>query len=347
MEEKIKEEIAQIAERRASEIVAICKGDAGDVARQNEALYDLRLDTVRDAVDLTGAKLDDDLLYELAQALPTYDISALYQTRASLLSLTSAVFIGWLLGGFLATLLGLLGLGGEILRPCAILACLWCVEYFSVNPRARKIGLAALGLGGLARLATGLASGVVRLASFGSIRQFIFGGLPRPNIFKCFWLWTGAIFLCIFFARRETSLNFGVLQHSISRQIGERLDFCVIVLDEFIKLDNQLKNAQSDDTRDDKRCPKPDCELAKAVLSLLDVLDADKGAWLGGILARLGYEPQAGGRLVWESAIHADMYDPIGLISDGDEFLVLKRPYLANGKRVRGQAQRIAGGAKG
>ncbi|MBD5642015.1 MAG: hypothetical protein HDQ91_06315, partial [Desulfovibrio sp.] len=170
MEEKLREKIDSIAQNRASEAVAVCNSDSGDAARQNEALYDLRLETVRDAAELAGAKPGEERLYELAQALPAYDISSLYQTRASLLSLVSSVLAGWLLGGFLATVLGIFGLGGEILRPMAILACLWVMEYFSANPRARRIGLAALGLGGLARLAAGLASGAARIASFGSIR---------------------------------------------------------------------------------------------------------------------------------------------------------------------------------
>lgn len=346
MKEQLKQEIGRVAEHLASETVAVCKADSGDAARQNEALYDLRLGTVREAAELAGATVDDELLYELAQVLPAYDISSLYQTRASFISLTSSVLAGWVLGGLLATVLGIFRLGGDILRPCAILACLWCAEYFSVNPRARKIGLAALGLGGLARLAAGLASGIVRIASLGSLRQFIFGSLPRPNIFKCLWLWVGAIFLCIFFARRETSVNFAALQQSLEKQVGERLDFCILTLREFEKLRSQLENARPEILRDSVRCPKQNCELAEAALSLLDVLDGDKSAWLAGILARLGYEPQSGGRLTWSSAIHADMYDPIGLIGDGDEFLVLKRPYVANGKLIRGQAQRIAGEAK-
>lgn len=346
MEEELKQEIRQIAENQAEAKVALCRADANDVARQNEVLYDLRLETVRQAAELVRAEPDENELRDLAQALPAYDIASLYQTRASLLSLGSAVVVGWLLGGFLATVLGLFKLGGDILRPCAIFACLWGEEYFSVNPRARRIALAALGLGGLGRLAAALAAGAVRIASFGSIRQLIFGALPRPNIFKCLWLWAGAIFLCIFFARRETSLNFPALKQSLVRQIEERLRFCALVLSELAKLRKEAATATDAAAGANGRCPRQDCELAQAALSLLDTLDADKSAWLAGILARVGYEPKEGGRIIWDSAIHAGLYEPLGLIRDGDECLVLKRPYLVNGRVTRGQAQRLPVGAK-
>lgn len=345
MEENLKDQIALQAARSAEATVAICKSDSGDAARQNEALYDLRLETARTAALLAGTEIEEDFLRDLAQVLPAYEISSLYQTRTSILSLVGAILAGWFLGGFLATVLGFLGLGGEILRPCAIFACLWAEEYFSVNPRARKIALAALGLGGLGRLAAGLASGVVRFASPGAIRQLVFGAIPRPNPFKWLWLWLGAIFLCIFFSRRETSLNFTALQQSLEKQIAERLSLCVFVLTRIAQLRSEAEAARKFPHGGDGRCPAGSCELADAALSLLDTLDKDMAAWLGGILARLGYEAKEGGKIIWDSSVHAELYDQIGLIRDGDECLVLKRPYLANGRLVRGQAQRISGGA--
>lgn len=343
---KEEKSIEELAEEKAEHVVALFKAAPDDLAQQNEALYDLRLETVRSAAALTEAKFEDDFLRGLAHDLPEYNIEALYQTRASLPALVSAILAGWLFGGFLATLLGFFGLGGEILRPCAIFGFLWAEEYFSTNQRARKIFLAAFGLGGLGRLAAALGSGAMRVFSFTSLRRLIFGGVPRPNIFKCLWLWLGAVFLCIFFARRRTSINYPALRESLLKQIKERLVLSIYVFKEVANLQALLETGKKQAGERDSYCPRKNCELVNATLSLLDTLDQDKASWLSGILKRIGYEVGDGGSLVWNSSVHAPLYEAIGAIADGDKCLVLRRPCTVNGKTIRGLVQRLPDGVE-
>lgn len=336
----VKERAAEAANKIAGEVAAAFRADPKDYAAHREALQDLKLTTARAAADLAGAAPDDALVWKLAADLPDYSDKSLYQARSSLVSLACAIFIGWILGGFVATLLGFLGLGGEILRPCAILACVWLEEYLAVNPSARKIMLAVLGLGALGRFAAALASGLVR---FGSIRSLIFGAGPRPNIFKTAWLWFGATLLLVFFSRKSTGLDIASFQRDLAAQICGRLTLLRFVFRELQKRDDEIAAMTAQGRSGDSgACPKKDCPLAKAALSLLDSLGPDQAAWLADALRQAGYEPKGGdsGYLIWNDET-AGEYEPVGLVKNGDRCLILKRPYEKDGELVPGRAQRL------
>lgn len=343
-DQEIQAQIQRIASESAQRTVSALEAAPRDFAAHKERLQDLKLTTVRAAAELAGAHPGDDLVWDLAAVLPDYDDQSLYQARSSLLALACAVFLGWLLGGFLATFLDFLGLGGEIIRPAAILSCVWLEEYLGTNPRARKIMLTVLGLGGLARLAAAMAAGVARFTSLGSIRQLIFGVGARPNIFKTAWLWFGACLLFVFFARKTTGLDLGLFRQNLARQIAARLSFLRFVFRELQMRDNALESVKDRaSNRDSSLCPKKDCQLARAAISLLDSLDGDKAAWLASSLALAGYEPKdiQSDYLIW-SPDQAENYEPVGLVKAGDRCRILKRPFSRNGVVSKGQVQRLA-----
>lgn len=325
----------------AEPVLAICQTSPSDSAKLQSELYDLRLATARAGAELINFQADPDLVLALANALPEYTSESLYQSRSSLLSLGVAVFLGWLLGGFLDTLLNLAGLGGEILRPAAILGAIWLEEYLGINPRARRIMLTVLGLGALGRLAASLAAGVVRFSSLGSL---IFRQGAKPGFFKSAWLWLGAIFLYVFFARKTTGLNIIGFREDLLTQINQRLKLTCLVLQiikdktsELDKIKDQLARAPKSDL-----CPKTDCQLALATLSMLNSFTPDQRRYLSDCLTLAGYAPkgQDSGYLVWNQVEYGDLYEPLGLIKDGDRCLVLQAPYQEGKEIIKGVVQR-------
>ena len=45
--------------------------------------------------------------------------------------------------------------------------------------------------------------------------------------------------------------------------------------------------------------------------------------------------------LVWDEADHRDLYEPVGLVKNGDRCLVFSRPLTKDGKTIRGRVQRM------
>lgn len=337
----VQEEFANIA---AAEAAAAIQRKPGDIAGHKQILYDLKLSLCQEAVRLSGTSPDDELVWALAGDLPDFNVASLYRTRSSFLSLAITVFLGWFLGGMLATMLGFLGLGGEIWRPALILASLWLEEYLGANPKARKILLAVLGLGALGRFAASLAGGMVRLTGIGSIRQLIFGAGPRPNIFKSLWLWLGAFFLYIFFAKKIAGLDIHSFQTELAVQIEERLKMMCAIFTELDARDSSLAAYMAERNLSSDTCSKKNCELAKAAISMLDSLDAGHRRYLKSCLARAGYEvlDSDSDYLVWNSAVHSAEYETLGLARDGDRCRILERPHKNGDALARGLVQRVA-----
>lgn len=335
------EEFAQTA---ATDAIAAIQRKPDDIAGHRQILHDLKLAICQEAARLSGAGPDDELVWSFASDLPDFETGSLYRARSSFLSLGIAVFLGWLLGGLLATLLGFLGLGGEVWRPCAILASIWLLEYLGANPKARKIFLTVLGLGALGRFAASLAAGMARLSGFGGIRQLIFGAGPRPNIFKSLWLWFGAFFLYIFFAKKITGLDIASFKYSLAEQIGQRLALMRAVFAQLGERERALAMFEAGDAAVAGACPKRDCGLAHAAISLLDSLDAGRRRYLKSCLAQAGYEVLDGDAdyLVWDSAKHAGEYETLGLARDGDKCRILERPHKNGDILNKGLAQRVA-----
>lgn len=337
--------IEAAAQKEADQAASAFTRQPRDYAAQNEYLYDLRLTTARIALQLSGANAPEELVWQIARDLPAYDVSPLYQSRASIIALACAVTLGWIMGGILSTLLGLIGLGGEIIRPALIVVFLWLEEFFGANPRARKAMLAVLGLGALGRFAAALASGVVRIASLGSIRQLIFGAGIKRGFFKSVWLWLGAIFLLIFFSRRSSGIDLRAFKESMTEQISQRLRLLILFFRELGEYGARLARLEESDSQDSPFCPRKDCALASAALSLLGQLQPDQAAWLAAALERTGYKvhPDASAYLIWDSGKNPAEYDTVGLVKDGDRCLILKPAWSVNGVIHKGLVQRVPG----
>lgn len=333
-----KDEIRAFANQKSAEICAAFKADPGNLAAHREQLYDLKLATADMAAKICGADSPQELTWELAKALPEYSLAGLYETRASLWGIAAAVIIGWILGGILATVLNFLSLGGDILRPLAIFALLWASEYLAGNPRARGIVLTLFGLGALSRIAASLAGGAIR--SFGAVRSALAGLSAGAGFLRLAWLWFGALLLFVFFSRKVSGLNIPLFQEELARQIAERLELCCFMMH---KLGQKQADTQVDKTQQ-ACCPRPDCPLAAAAISLLPTLEPARAAWLTDVLKQAGYEihAQPGKYLIWNPEEHAALYDAIGLVAKGDRCLILRQPMQAANEIRRGLVQRVA-----
>mgnify|MGYP002579288094 CR=1 FL=1 len=93
-----------------------------EYAQHQQFLYDLKTELIElcaRPVTRPGARdgiPGDDLKWELARNMPDFSTESLYQKRSSFLSMGGIVFFGYLLGGLLSTVLGWLGMGGDIIR---------------------------------------------------------------------------------------------------------------------------------------------------------------------------------------------------------------------------------------
>lgn len=284
-----------------------------------------------------------EFLWNLAIRIPEYNLDALYRKRASLLALAGAIALGWFVGGLVSSLLGLLSLGGEILRPAAIFLLVWLEEYISSNPKARKGFLTILGFGGLARFASLAMGGFFRFTGFGSLRQAIFG-VARPNVFKLFWFMLGGLFILVFFSRKVTGLDTQAFRQSLLTQLEQRALFIIYVLEAIEKKNEKIARLNFDlDESAKNRTQEQGNRLARAVAGILPALDENTRKFLRSSLAESGFEMQGSdtGTFIWNSKVHEPLYTSIGLIHDGDKARILQEPYTANGKTVKGHAQKI------
>ncbi|MEG6503126.1 adenosine deaminase, partial [Desulfovibrio sp. 1214_IL3152] len=123
----------------------------GDYAQHRQLLSDLKEDLVaRCAAKSADADIPEELRWSLARDMPDFSTDALYVKRYSLLSMAGIVFLGFFAGGLLSGLLGLIDMGGGILRVATVLGMLYGAEYLAGNPKARTRMLGFLGLGTLA-----------------------------------------------------------------------------------------------------------------------------------------------------------------------------------------------------
>ena len=285
-----------------------------------------------------------DLVWDLARVLPDFSTEALYQKRSSLGAMAGMAVFGWFLGGLASTVLGWLGLGGDILRAFGVWAMFWLSEYLSANPRARHTVLAVLGMGALGRFALSAMSGMLRLTSWGSIRQAIFGAGRLPNIFKVSWLLFGAFFVLVFLSKKITALDMTAFRHSLREQAEERLRLAAFVLGEVESRDAALAELRDrlDETADGGGPRRAGDALARDILAMLDGLDEDARRFLLQRLAAAGYDPESADAdwLVWDPARDAELYDTVGLVRAGDRCRILRRAMRTPGGVVRGLVQR-------
>lgn len=353
MQPLIQEKIDKLASQLAAETTDIFKKFPDNFTLHQQSLIDLKQKVTDAAAALEEDKglgnLADrgELLWSLALHLPDFDTDSLYQKRASLASIAMAILLGWLLGGIIATFLGFIGLGGEILRPLTIFGFIWLGEWFSTNPNSRRLLLTALGLGGLVRFTSLVVGGVFRFTTLSGLRQAIFGA-ARPNIFKSVWLMGGALFILLLLSKKIAGMDLPAFRQSLQLQIEQRLNFLYYTLKELDSRDENLKKLSLD--REDKnfsrKCPRDSCSLATAVLDVLGSLDPDNKAYLKSELENVGFSPRIDDNgaeyFIWNSEVHSPLYETIGIVRNGDRCRVLKAPYTVDGKIVRGHAQRAA-----
>lgn len=304
---------------------------------------------VSPAADAGADAVHADMVWDLARALPDFSTGALYQKRSSLAAMAGMAVFGWFLGGLASTVLGWFGLGGDILRAFGVWAMFWLSEYLSANPRVRHGLLAALGLGALGRFAVSAMSGMLRITSWGSLRQAIFGAGRLPNIFKAGWLLFGAFFVLVFLSKKITALDMTAFRHSLREQVKERLELAAFVLGEVERRDAAL--AELRDRLDEAAAgddPRRNGDaLARDLLGMLDGLDADARRFLLQRLSAAGYAPERAEEdwLVWEPETHAALYDTVGLARPGERCRILRRAMHTPRGVVRGLVQRAPASA--
>ncbi len=290
-----------------------------------------------------------DMVWDLARALPGFSTEALYQKRSSLAAMAGMALFGWFLGGLASTVLGWFGLGGDILRAFGVWAMFWLSEYLSANPRARHGLLAVLGLGALGRFAVSAMSGMLRITSWGSLRQAIFGAGRLPNIFRVGWLLFGAFFVLVFLSKKITALDMTAFRHSLREQVKERLELAAFVLGEMERRDAALAElrARLDEAAEGDDPRRSADALAGDLLGMLDGLDADARRFLLQRLSAAGYAPERADEdwLVWEPETHAALYDTVGLARRGERCRILRRAMQTPRGIVRGLVQRAPSAA--
>ena len=330
-----------------------------EYAQHQQFLYDLKTELIElcaRPVTRPGARdgiPDDDLKWELARNMPDFSTESLYQKRSSFLSMGGIVFFGYLLGGLLSTVLGWLGMGGDIIRVVTVWGMFYVSEYLSANPKARFRLLAFLGLGTLAKFTVDLLTGMLQLTSWAGIKRAVFGSGRAPGLLKRWYLLLGAAFLFVFLSKKVTALDVTAFRHSLRKQAEERVRFLLAFFEELERLEAELAALQpgAHPDRSSVKCPKSDCLLALDVIEMLDSFDPDARKFLTEKLAAVGYVTAAPGAatdeyLVWNDAEHGKFYDMIGLVRDGDRCRILKRAYAADEKIVKGYVQRETGSGK-
>lgn len=349
----IQKKVDTMASELAADVTETFKKFPDNFTLHQQTLIDLKQKVTDLAAELDDTETlpqipnRDELLWSLALHMPDFDTDSLYQKRASLASIGVAIIVGWFVGGIVATLLGFIGLGGEILRPLAIFACIWLGEWISTNPNARRIALTALGLGGLVRFSSLVVGGLFRFTSIGALKQAIFGAV-RPNIFKGFWLLGGAFFVLLLLSKKIAGMDIPAFRQSLHRQIEQRLNFLYFALKELEKRGEELKKLaqQGNQAEDPLKCPRSSCNLAMAVMDVLGSLEPDNQKYLAAELQNVGFMPQSEVSpteyFIWNSDIHSKLYETVGIVRNGDRCKILKAPYTVDGKVVRGHAQRAS-----
>lgn len=339
-----------LSEDICNNLIAAIEKQPDDHARHLQLLEDSRHVLAREAARAIhfgkwqeGNGDSQEFLWNLAIRMPEFNLDRLYRKRASLLALAGAITLGWFLGGLVSSLLNLLSIGGEILRPLAIFLVIWLEEYISLNPKARKWFLAILGFGGLARFASMAMGGFFRFTGLGSLRSAIFG-VARPNIFKLAWFMLGGLFILIFFSRKITGLDIGAFRQSLLTQLEQRALSVFYVLETIERMNEKIARLNFDLEENSKNSALDKSHrLARAVAAILPALDENSRQFLRSSLAENGFQMQGGPDdvIIWNSALHEPLYTSIGIIKDGDKARILQEPYTLNGKTVKGHAQKI------
>ena len=322
-----------------------------DFAQHRQLLSDLK----EELVDLCAAKaasadIPEDLRWSLARDMPDFSTDALYVKRYSLPSMAGIVFLGFFIGGLLSKLLGLIDMGGEIIRVATVLGMLYGAEFLAGNPRARSRLLLFLGLGALATFAASMVAGVLRLASWADFKSAVFGSSGAPGLLKRLYMLLGAAFLFVLLAKKTTALDMAAFRISLEQQALARARNLMTFFTAWDQLRAEMDSLREQGQADAQtgKCPRSDCPLALGVIHLLDGMNEEARRFLSEQLAFMGYNPGEGdSHIVWDDAQHDELYDTVGLVRNGDRCRVLRRYSRSGDTVVKGHVQREIPPAKG
>ncbi len=332
----------------------------GDYAQHRQLLADLKEDLVAQCATKSAhtamphmagmPDMPEELRWSLARDMPDFSTDALYVKRYSLLSMASIVFLGFFVGGLLSGLLGLIDMGGGILRVGAVLGMLYGAEYLSGNPKARTRLLVFLGLGTLATFAASLAAGILRLTSWADFKSAVFGASGGPGLLKRLYLLLGATFLFVLLAKKNTSLDVEAFRLSLRRQAQERARYLATFFSVWGKLHAEIDalSETGHQHRHAGKCPRNDCPLALGLAHLLDGMDEQSRHFISEQLVFMGYTPGEGvSHILWDEEAHAALYDTVGLVGNGDRCRVLRRYTHVGDNIVKGHVQKETAGGTG
>ena len=332
----------------------------GDYAQHRQLLADLKEDLVAQCATKSAhtamphmagmPDMPEELRWSLARDMPDFSTDALYVKRYSLLSMASIVFLGFFVGGLLSGLLGLIDMGGGILRVGAVLGMLYGAEYLSGNPKARTRLLVFLGLGTLATFAASLAAGILRLTSWADFKSAVFGASGGPGLLKRLYLLLGATFLFVLLAKKNTSLDVEAFRLSLRRQAQERARYLATFFSVWGKLHAEIDalSETGHQHRHAGKCPRNDCPLALGLAHLLDGMDEQSRHFISEQLVFMGYTPGEGvSHILWDEEAHAALYDTVGLVGNGYRCRVLRRYTHVGDNIVKGHVQKETAGGTG
>lgn len=329
-------------EECAGAVLEAMAASPDDFAMHERLLYDLNRRIVDYAEQRAGLDGMGDFFWQLGETMPAFVTDALYQKRTTLFSLACLVALGWICGGLVSALFGLLGMGGEILRPLCIFAALWLSELISTHPRARRVLLVALGLGGIVRFTGSLVSGMLRIRSPAALFSAVFGRGPRPNIFSCAYMLLGAGLMYLIVSKKVVSVDLGAFRESLLSQVRERERLLGTICAELEDLADRERQESALSGAHPDRCPREKCRLASDVLRHLDIMPPELGRLLAESLGRVGFAPDSPNEefIIWKRDEHEKLYDTIGLVRDGDKCVILERAYTRDGRVTKGKVQK-------
>lgn len=315
-----------------------------DFSQHRQLLSDLK----EELVDLCAAKaasadIPEDLRWSLARDMPDFSTDALYVKRYSLPSMAGIVFLGFFIGGLLSKLLGLIDMGGEIIRVATVLGMLYGAEFLAGNPKARARLLLFLGLGTLTAFAASMVAGVLRLASWADFKNAVFGSSGAPGLLKRVYLLLGAAFLFVLLAKKTTALDMAAFRVSLEQQAQARARNLMTFFSAWDQLRAELDSLKEQGQADTQtgKCPRSDCPLALGVIHLLDGMNEEARRFLSEQLVFMGYNPGEGdSHIVWDDALHAELYDTVGLVHNGDRCRVLRRYSRSGDTIIKGHVQK-------
>ena len=332
-------DIASVTDATLEKITSFPK----DFTQHRQLLSDLKEDLVAlCAAKSASTDIPEDLRWSLARDMPDFSTDALYVKRYSLPSMAGIVFLGFFIGGLLSNLLGLIDMGGEIIRVATVLGMLYGAEYLAGNPKARTRLLIFLGLGALATFAASMVAGILRLTSWADFKNAVFGTSGAPGLLKRTYLLLGAAFLFVLLAKKTTSLDITAFKLSLNQQAQARARNLMTFFSAWDQLQAELDSLRGTEpaTPQSGKCHRNDCPLAQSVIHLLDGMEEPR-QFLTEQLAFMGYNlAEDDGHILWDDAVHAELYDTIGLVKNGDHCRVLRRYSRAGDAVIKGHVQK-------